>query len=151
MELEALKRKCASDLSDREVCLSLVGTEIQRRLATGATEVWLKQVLRALGDDLWQILDEADFDWYEAGYEYGEFPLDSGEILESLAKNLLTSVTSTGDATIYRFWILARVSGSLRSPATRNVDSTTTKSRARSTYWTQERYATLLAATSGPR
>ena len=90
MELEALKRKCASDLSDREVCLKLVGTEIQRRLATGATEVWLKQVLRALGDDLCQILDEADFDWYEAGYEYGEFPLDSGEIWESLAKNLLT-------------------------------------------------------------
>ncbi len=90
MELEALKRECAADLGDRDVCLSLVGAEIQRRLATGATEVWLKQVLRGLGDDLWQILDEADFDWYEAGFEYGEFPLDSGEIWESLVKNLLT-------------------------------------------------------------
>ena len=80
MELEALKRECAADLSDRDVCLSLVCAEIQRRLAGGATEVWLKQVLRGLGGDLWQILDEADFDWYKTGYEYGEFPLDSGEI-----------------------------------------------------------------------
>ncbi len=90
MELEALKRKCASDLSDREVCLSLVGAEIQHRFAAGATNVWLNQVLQGLGDDLWQLLDEVDFDWHEAGYEYGEFPLDSGEIWESLAKNLLT-------------------------------------------------------------
>ena len=68
MELEALKRECASDLSDRGVCLSLVCAEIQRRLAAGGAEVWLKQVLRGLGDDLWQILDEADFDWYETGH-----------------------------------------------------------------------------------
>ena len=90
MELEALKRECAADLSDRDVCLSLVCAEIQRRLAGGATEVWLKQVLRGLGDDLWQILDEIDFDWYQAGYEYGEVPLDSGEVWESRARNLLT-------------------------------------------------------------
>jgi hypothetical protein len=90
MELEAIKCECASDLSDREVCLSLVSAEIQRRFATGATEVWLKQVLRGLSNDLWQILDEADFDWYEAGYAYGEFPIDSGEIWESTVKNLLT-------------------------------------------------------------
>jgi len=90
MELEALKRACVADLGDREVCLSLVGAEIQHRFAAGATNVWLNQVLRGLGDDFCQLLDEADFDWYEAGYEYGEFPLDSGEIWESLAKNLLT-------------------------------------------------------------
>ncbi len=90
MELEALKRACVADLGDREVCLGLVGAEIQRRFAAGATDVWLNQVLRGLGDDLCQILDDADFDWHEQGYEYGEFPLDSGEIWESLAKNLLT-------------------------------------------------------------
>jgi len=90
MELEALKRACVADLGDREVCLGLVGAEIQRRFAAGATNVWLNQVLQGLGDDLCQILDEVDFDWHEAGYEYGEFPLDSGEIWESLAKNLLT-------------------------------------------------------------
>jgi len=90
MELEALKRAYAADLEDRDAALALVGAEIHRRFSNGDTDVWLERTLRELADDLWQILDDADFDWYEEGYEQGMFPLDSGEIWGATARGLLT-------------------------------------------------------------
>jgi hypothetical protein len=90
MELEALKRACAADLEDEDAALALVCAEIRRRFSEGDTDIWLERLLRDLAEDVWQILDAADFDWYEAGYEYGMFPLDSGEIWGATATNLLT-------------------------------------------------------------
>ena len=72
------------------MALALVAAELRRRLADEPQNAWLEMALRDLADDVWQILDENEFDAYEEGYEFGMFPLDSGEIWEATATNLLT-------------------------------------------------------------
>ena len=90
VELEALKRAYAEDLENRDLAFALVAAELRRRLADEPRNAWLELTLRDLADDVWQILDESDFDAYEEGFRYGEFPIDSGEIWQETATNLLT-------------------------------------------------------------
>jgi len=46
--------------------------------------------LRDLADAVWQIVDETGVDAYADVHDYGEFPIDSWEIWEATATNLLT-------------------------------------------------------------
>ena len=90
VELEALKRAYAADQENRELALALVAAELRRRLADEPRNAWLEMALRELAVDVWQILDDKEFDACEEGYEIGLFPLDSGEIWQETATNLLT-------------------------------------------------------------
>jgi hypothetical protein len=71
LELEALKRAYASDLTNWDTYLALVGAELRRRFSQQAESLWLVSVIRSLYQDMMKL--DVECDWGDdGGYEAWE-------------------------------------------------------------------------------